>query len=751
MAPIRRFGQRFFGGFSVGVAQVAPQPWRDDVYASEGHHFEYRYRRTPEIPGRVLHDGTRVKGRKSEVYAVRTLVSDDAPSELPPTGRDWPRGLTGWKLAGMLILLFPIFGAFSAFRGLGAELALANLPFVDATDPKWAIPTDSATDAAASIQAMLDSQGAATYYFSNIIYMVSKPLLFSEGVWIVGAGSNTRQIVSGTTFKITTGGAAATWAGQGIWTTKNFANNVTTTRNLEQSGFDGFLMDANGQSYGNGIQCMGAAQPIFRDLRWENYLGNQGMPTRGAGVSKAFGQGFAISLTVYTLNGTAFGGTNPNDPMFVNCRQTPLATGPNNNTGTFSSSPLIWTDDDGTSSITDGIIIWCQPEGGGARAGTAINNQAAIAQGVVDIQHAGAWHIDFYHQNGPGGQGLVLRNCMATNIMNSWLDGWGSSAGNGNTWDCVQATTTTGGGAGIGGLNMWGNWFRYRDEQVNSGGTVTYRALNFTASGNNAMLNFFGNTGFIQSTVATGTMNIFNLALGAGTMNAVITSNAFWTAAATPFADANIFQSTVSAAGFTIRNANNNWDYVATLVPTTGQWPTGYTRWTSAPAVAAGERAICTAGGNPGTWATNTLMQEFYNVNAGQTNSAAGPTFATITGWSFAIGASEVWSFECHITGTGPAGGMKFQVTGPAIGAGSLRVTTFGETTAVTAVSSDTVTAFSSASGTYLTAITGIVHIWGCITNGVNAGTIAVQFEPAVSAQSAQILANSYIKARRIS
>jgi hypothetical protein len=122
-----------------------------------------------------------------------------------------------------------------------------------------------------------------------------------------------------------------------------------------------------------------------------------------------------------------------------------------------------------------------------------------------------------------------------------------------------------------------------------------------------------------------------------------------------------------------------------------------------------------------------------------------------LTGLGFAIGANESWTVEWNLTVTGSTAGMKFDVTGPASPT-DLRVSVLGNTSAITAISAETITAFSTASAAYVLYATtsGQVRIVACINNGANAGTVQLRFGAATNTQSNSVLLNSYMTARRI-
>jgi hypothetical protein len=122
-----------------------------------------------------------------------------------------------------------------------------------------------------------------------------------------------------------------------------------------------------------------------------------------------------------------------------------------------------------------------------------------------------------------------------------------------------------------------------------------------------------------------------------------------------------------------------------------------------------------------------------------------------LTGLGFAIGAGEVWTVEWNLTVTGSTAGMKFDVTGPASPT-DMRIRIEGNTSAITAKSVETITAFSTASAAYVLYATtcGGILIVACINNGANAGTVQLRFGSATNAQSNSVLLNSYMTARRI-
>jgi hypothetical protein len=123
-----------------------------------------------------------------------------------------------------------------------------------------------------------------------------------------------------------------------------------------------------------------------------------------------------------------------------------------------------------------------------------------------------------------------------------------------------------------------------------------------------------------------------------------------------------------------------------------------------------------------------------------------------LTGLSFPIGAGEQWTADFYLAVSGSTGGAIFQVTGPASPT-DLRMMTIGNTTAVTAISVDTQTAFATGSAAWIvnaTPFTGLVQIHLCVNNGSTAGTVALTFAAQTATQSNAVLQDSYLVARKI-
>lgn len=127
-------------------------------------------------------------------------------------------------------------------------------------------------------------------------------------------------------------------------------------------------------------------------------------------------------------------------------------------------------------------------------------------------------------------------------------------------------------------------------------------------------------------------------------------------------------------------------------------------------------------------------------------------TMADVTGLSFAVAANEIWAFEFNLTLTGNTNGLKFDLTGPTSPT-SLMATFFGNTTGITAVSTDNVTAFSTATTTVFasTAVVNVLRIYGTLANGSTAGTVQLRAGTLSGTNSSTVRLNSHLVAHRIS
>ncbi len=122
------------------------------------------------------------------------------------------------------------------------------------------------------------------------------------------------------------------------------------------------------------------------------------------------------------------------------------------------------------------------------------------------------------------------------------------------------------------------------------------------------------------------------------------------------------------------------------------------------------------------------------------------------TGFSFAIAANEVWTFDITLNLTGITGGTKFAVNGPS--AATLMAQVFGMTSGVTAFRSDVISALATLSATALVTSNGttgmLVRITGVIVNSSTPGTVQLQWASVTGGNTSTIKANSSFTATRI-
>lgn len=126
-----------------------------------------------------------------------------------------------------------------------------------------------------------------------------------------------------------------------------------------------------------------------------------------------------------------------------------------------------------------------------------------------------------------------------------------------------------------------------------------------------------------------------------------------------------------------------------------------------------------------------------------------------LTGFSFAIGASETWEAvaELHCTGGSAGTGLKLTVTAPSLGSGAMRLVVFGETSAAGSFTNEVITT----PGTLSTNVfVGGATISGCVrlTFGIQTiagtpGTVQVAFASSSGGTSVSVNALSTFSARR--
>ncbi len=143
-----------------------------------------------------------------------------------------------------------------------------------------------------------------------------------------------------------------------------------------------------------------------------------------------------------------------------------------------------------------------------------------------------------------------------------------------------------------------------------------------------------------------------------------------------------------------------------------------------------------------GTWQTFT--------RGTGTVTVATTGFVNITGLSASIGASETWVYHVKIPITGATNGCKFQVTGPASPT-AVQIDVDSPIASAANISRESMTAFSSpTSSAYLSAaFTSWADLWITVVNGVNAGTVQVQFATAAGTNTITALASRTIEGYR--
>jgi hypothetical protein len=145
-----------------------------------------------------------------------------------------------------------------------------------------------------------------------------------------------------------------------------------------------------------------------------------------------------------------------------------------------------------------------------------------------------------------------------------------------------------------------------------------------------------------------------------------------------------------------------------------------------------------------------TVTSSFTSVTSSYTTTSASAQNAT--GLSFAIGASETWSFEFFIFhGCDNTGGNKFAITVPA--GASFRSVAVGKAAATTAIRSERM----EVSGTLTSAFNaeansnGWTQINGTVTSSGTSGTVQLQYASATAGQTTTIQVGSHINARKTS
>lgn len=135
-------------------------------------------------------------------------------------------------------------------------------------------------------------------------------------------------------------------------------------------------------------------------------------------------------------------------------------------------------------------------------------------------------------------------------------------------------------------------------------------------------------------------------------------------------------------------------------------------------------------------------------VTADRTTTSA--SFVNITDAAIAIGASETWSFEAHLSvGCNNTGGGQWTVTVPA--GAAVRFQVYGNVASATAFTGITVTTSGANTVTLCTANAQgrLCKISGVVVNSTNAGSIQLQHRAITAGQTVTTNANSYMTGRK--
>ena len=159
-----------------------------------------------------------------------------------------------------------------------------------------------------------------------------------------------------------------------------------------------------------------------------------------------------------------------------------------------------------------------------------------------------------------------------------------------------------------------------------------------------------------------------------------------------------------------------------------------------------------TSGGTGGsTLTTAQLGLGIQNARLSSNYTNATTSLTDVTGLSFAIAASEIWTarFALKVNGA-DANGMKFAITVPS-GATLLGIVN-GNVATITAYSSDIISASATAGIAYATssATGSIIIVDLTVVNSTTAGTVQLQALK-VTSGTATIYANSNMIANRVS
>lgn len=144
----------------------------------------------------------------------------------------------------------------------------------------------------------------------------------------------------------------------------------------------------------------------------------------------------------------------------------------------------------------------------------------------------------------------------------------------------------------------------------------------------------------------------------------------------------------------------------------------------------------------------NPAEQAFMNPAGGYrgiietTQTIAVATLADVNNVSFPVKAGEVWLFQMDLRAVGNTNGLAFAVTGPA--ANLVKFTVFGNTSGITAVSTETETAIDTATSVAFaaTAVDNYLRLT-CTFAAAAAGTFKLQCSTVSGTNSSTLLVGS--------
>lgn len=145
---------------------------------------------------------------------------------------------------------------------------------------------------------------------------------------------------------------------------------------------------------------------------------------------------------------------------------------------------------------------------------------------------------------------------------------------------------------------------------------------------------------------------------------------------------------------------------------------------------------------------TNTLANLIYARSSSDFTKNNNTTLGDVTGLSFAVGASEVWTFRFSLKAiSAGAADFKFALTGPSAPTAVI----YGVINANASISTSAASAFATAISTGSGGSEEWVIVEGTLRNGANAGTVQLQFaQNTLNASDSIIRAESYVMAWKI-